>query len=598
MTRIKICGLYRPEDIRYVNEARPDWCGFILHFPKSHRNVTPDQARALRAELAPGIVPVGVFVDQPAEVPAALLRDGTISVAQLHGHEDDAYLAALRELAPGCVIWKTFQVRSAADLRAVHASAADLVLLDNGCGTGETFDWSLAGGVTRPFLLAGGADPGKHTGGCRRPPPLWAGPVQRGGDREEKGSAQDRGGSGRCAEGVSVMSRGRFGIHGGQYIPETLMNAVMELEEAYDRCKDDPAFNRELTELFNEYAGRPSRLYFARRMTEDLGGAKVYLKREDLNHTGAHKINNVLGQALLAQRMGKTRLIAETGAGQHGVATATAAALMGMECVVFMGEEDTRRQALNVYKMRLLGARVVPVTTGTATLKDAVSEAMREWTGRIRDTHYCLGSVMGPHPFPTIVRDFQAVISREIREQLREKEGKLPDAVVACVGGGSNAIGAFYHFIGEPSVRLIGCEAAGRGVDTPETAATIATGRLGIFHGMKSYFCQDQYGQIAPVYSTSAGLDYPGIGPEHAWLHDTGRAEYVPVTDSEAVDAFEYLSRLEGIIPAIESAHAVAYARKLAPTMGKEQILVVTISGRGDKDCVSVARYRGEEISE
>ena len=394
------------------------------------------------------------------------------------------------------------------------------------------------------------------------------------------------------------MSRGRFGIHGGQYIPETLMNAVMELEEAYDRCKDDPAFNRELTELFNEYAGRPSRLYFARRMTEDLGGARVYLKREDLNHTGAHKINNVLGQALLAQRMGKTRLIAETGAGQHGVATATAAALMGMECVVFMGEEDTRRQALNVYKMRLLGARVVPVTTGTATLKDAVSEAMREWTGRIRDTHYCLGSVMGPHPFPTIVRDFQAVISREIREQLREKEGKLPDAVVACVGGGSNAIGAFYHFIGEPSVRLIGCEAAGRGVETPETAATIATGRLGIFHGMKSYFCQDQYGQIAPVYSISAGLDYPGIGPEHAWLHDTGRAEYVPVTDSEAVDAFEYLSRLEGIIPAIESAHAVAYARKLAPTMGKEQILVVTISGRGDKDCVSVARYRGEEISE
>ena len=394
------------------------------------------------------------------------------------------------------------------------------------------------------------------------------------------------------------MSRGRFGIHGGQYIPETLMNAVMELEEAYDRCKDDPAFNRELTELFNEYAGRPSRLYFARRMTEDLGGAKVYLKREDLNHTGAHKINNVLGQALLAQRMGKTRLIAETGAGQHGVATATAAALMGMECVVVMGAEDTRRQALNVYKMRLRGARVVPVTTGTATLKDAVSEAMREWTGRIRDTHYCLGSVMGPHPFPTIVRDFQAVISREIREQLREKEGKLPDAVVACVGGGSNAIGAFYHFIGEPSVRLIGCEAAGRGVDTPETAATIATGRLGIFHGMKSYFCQDQYGQIAPVYSISAGLDYPGIGPEHAWLHDTGRAEYVPVTDSEAVDAFEYLSRLEGIIPAIESAHAVAYARKLAPTMGKEQILVVTISGRGDKDCVSVARYRGEEISE
>ena len=392
--------------------------------------------------------------------------------------------------------------------------------------------------------------------------------------------------------------KGRFGVHGGQYIPETLMNAVIELEAAYDHYKNDEAFNRELTELFNEYAGRPSRLYFAKKMTEDLGGAKIYLKREDLNHTGAHKINNVLGQALLAKRMGKTRLIAETGAGQHGVATATAAALMGMECVVFMGEEDTVRQALNVYRMRLLGAEVVPVKTGTATLKDAVSEAMREWTSRIEDTHYCLGSVMGPHPFPTIVRDFQAVISREIRAQLLEKEGRLPDTVLACVGGGSNAIGSFYHFIGDEQVRLIGCEAAGRGADTPETAATIATGKLGIFHGMKSYFCQDQYGQIAPVYSISAGLDYPGIGPEHAWLHDTGRAEYVPVTDSEAVDAFEYLSRLEGIIPAIESAHAVAYARKLAPTMGKEQILVVTISGRGDKDCVSVARYRGEEISE
>ena len=394
------------------------------------------------------------------------------------------------------------------------------------------------------------------------------------------------------------MSKGRFGVHGGQYIPETLMNAIMELEEAYNHYKDDPEFQAELTELFNEYAGRPSRLYYARRMTEDLGGAKIYLKREDLNHTGAHKINNVLGQALLARKMGKKRLIAETGAGQHGVATATAAALFGMECVVFMGEEDTRRQALNVYKMRLLGAEVVPVTTGTATLKDACSAAFREWTSRIADTHYCLGSVMGPHPFPTMVRDFQAVISREIKAQLQEREGKLPDAVIACVGGGSNAIGAFYHFIEDPSVRLIGCEAAGRGVDTPDTAATIATGRLGIFHGMKSYFCQDQYGQIAPVYSISAGLDYPGIGPEHAWLHDTGRAEYVPVTDEEAVCAFEYLSRTEGIIPAIESAHAVAYAMKLAPAMGREQIIVVNISGRGDKDCVSVARYRGEELSE
>lgn len=394
------------------------------------------------------------------------------------------------------------------------------------------------------------------------------------------------------------MSKGRFGIHGGQYIPETLMNAVNELEEAYNHCKDDPEFQAELTELLNEYAGRPSRLYYARRMTEDLGGAKIYLKREDLNHTGAHKINNVLGQALLARKMGKTRLIAETGAGQHGVATATAAALFGMECVVFMGEEDTRRQALNVYKMRLLGATVVPVTSGTATLKDACSAAFREWTTRISDTHYCLGSVMGPHPFPAMVRDFQAVISREIKAQMLEKEGRLPDAVLACVGGGSNAIGAFYHFIEDPSVRLIGCEAAGRGVDTPDTAATIATGKLGIFHGMKSYFCQDEFGQIAPVYSISAGLDYPGIGPEHAMLHDTGRAEYVAVTDEEAVSAFEYLSRTEGIIPAIESAHAVAHAVKLVPDMGKDKIIVINISGRGDKDCAAIARYRGEEISE
>ena len=333
-------------------------------------------------------------------------------------------------------------------------------------------------------------------------------------------------------------------------------------------------------------------------MTKALGGAKIYLKREDLNHTGAHKINNVLGQALLAKKMGKTRLIAETGAGQHGVATATAAALLGMECVVFMGEEDTIRQALNVYRMRLLGAEVIPVRTGTATLKDAVRAAMREWTSRISDTHYCLGSVMGPHPFPTIVRDFQAVISKEINEQILEKEGKLPDAVVACVGGGSNAIGSFYHFIDDKEVRLIGCEAAGRGIDTRETAATVNTGTLGIFHGMKSYFCQDEYGQIAPVYSISAGLDYPGIGPEHAHLHDLGRAEYVPVTDDEAVDAFEYLAKTEGIIPAIESAHAVAYAMILAPEMKTDQILVITVSGRGDKDCAAIARYRGEDIYE
>ena len=393
-------------------------------------------------------------------------------------------------------------------------------------------------------------------------------------------------------------SKGRFGIHGGQYIPETLMNAVNELEEAYNHYKNDDQFNSELTALLDEYAGRPSRLYYASSMTKDLGGAKIYLKREDLNHTGSHKINNVLGQALLAKKMGKTRLIAETGAGQHGVATATAAALLGMECVVFMGKLDTERQALNVYRMKLLGASVVPVTTGTATLKDAVSEAMREWTSRISDTHYCLGSCMGPHPFPTIVRDFQSVISRESRAQILKAEGRLPDYILACCGGGSNAIGSFYHYIEDKDVKLVGCEAAGRGIDTFETAATINTGREGIFHGMKSYFCQDEFGQIAPVYSISAGLDYPGIGPEHAMLHDTGRASYVAVTDDEAVNAFECLSRIEGIIPAIESAHAVAYAMKLAPALDSDKIIIITISGRGDKDCAAIARYRGEDINE
>ena len=392
--------------------------------------------------------------------------------------------------------------------------------------------------------------------------------------------------------------KGRYGIHGGQYMPETLMNAVIELEEAYNHYKADSGFNEELADLYHNYAGRPSNLYFAQRMTDDLGGAKVYLKREDLNHTGAHKVNNCLGQVLLAKKMGKTRVIAETGAGQHGVATATVAALFGMECEIFMGAKDMERQALNVYRMRLLGAKVHPVESGTATLKDAVSDTLREWTNRIADTHYVLGSVMGPHPFPMIVRDFQAVISREAREQILEAEGRLPNAALACVGGGSNAIGSFYHFIDDEEVRLIGCEAAGRGVNTAETAATIATGKLGIFHGMKSYFCQDEYGQIAPVYSISAGLDYPGVGPEHASLHDSKRAEYVAVTDEEAVEAFEYLSRTEGIIPAIESAHAVAYARKLVPAMDKNQIVIVTISGRGDKDVAAIARYRGEDLHE
>ncbi|NLP15253.1 MAG: tryptophan synthase subunit beta [Clostridium sp.] len=394
------------------------------------------------------------------------------------------------------------------------------------------------------------------------------------------------------------MSKGRFGVHGGQYIPETLMNAVIELEEAYNHFKNDPEFVAELNELLENYAGRPSLLYYAGKMTKDLGGAKIYLKREDLNHTGSHKINNVLGQVLLAKRMGKTRVIAETGAGQHGVATATAAALLGLKCEIFMGKEDTERQALNVFRMRLLGAEVHAVTTGTQTLKDAVNETMREWTRRVHDTHYVLGSVMGPHPFPTIVRDFQSVIGREVKSQILKKEGRLPDVVLACVGGGSNAMGAFYDFIDDPGVRLIGCEAAGYGVDTDKNAATIANGKLGIFHGMKSYFCQDEYGQIAPVYSISAGLDYPGIGPEHANLKDTGRAEYVPVTDEEAVKAFEYLSQVEGIIPAVESAHAVAYAIKLAPTMGKDKILVICLSGRGDKDVAAIARYKGEQIYE
>lgn len=394
------------------------------------------------------------------------------------------------------------------------------------------------------------------------------------------------------------MSKGKFGIHGGQFVPETLMNAVNEFEEAYNKYKNDPEFLEELDFLMREYAGRPSRLYYAEKMTKDLGGAKIYLKREDLNHTGSHKLNNCLGQCLLAKKMGKTRVIAETGAGQHGVATATVAALLGLECEIFMGKEDTIRQALNVYRMKLLGAKVNAVETGTMTLKDAVNEAMREWSNRVCDTHYVLGSVMGPYPFPTVVRDFQSVIGREIKSQLMEKEGRLPDVVMACVGGGSNAMGAFYEFIKDESVALIGCEAAGLGVDNPKNAATMANGTLGIFHGMKSYFCQDKYGQIAPVYSISAGLDYPGIGPEHANLADKGRANYVPVTDEEAVSAFEYLSKTEGIIPAIESSHAVAHCIKIAPTMGRDKIIVVNLSGRGDKDVAAIARYRGEKIYE
>ncbi len=596
--KIKICGMRREEDIRYVNRYKPDYVGFI--FVKGRRRyIEPELAGQLKKMLDPNIQAVGVFIDEEPEIIAGLLEQGIIDAAQLHGQEEDAYIERLRELTDKPII-KAFQIRSQENLAAAEDSKADMILLDSGTGSGKTFDWSLLKQVKRPYFLAGGITPDNaaHAVESLRPFGLdLSSGVETDGYKDEK-KIETLIRRVRVKEDIMAQSKGRFGEHGGQYIPETLMNAVIELEEAYDHYKNDPEFNRELTELLNEYAGRPSRLYYAEKMTKDLGGAKIYLKREDLNHTGAHKINNVLGQALLAKKMGKTRLIAETGAGQHGVATATAAALLGMECVVFMGKEDMERQALNVYKMRLMGSDVVPVTTGTGTLKDAVSQAMREWTNRIADTHYCLGSVMGPHPFPTIVRDFQAVISKEIKEQMLEKEGRLPDVVMACVGGGSNAIGTFYNFIEDEEVALIGCEAAGRGVDTFETAATIATGKMGIFHGMKSYFCQDEYGQIAPVYSISAGLDYPGIGPEHAWLNDIGRAQYVPVTDEEAVNAFEYLSRTEGIIPAIESSHAIAHALKIAPTMSKDKIIVITVSGRGDKDCAAIARYRGEDIQE
>lgn len=603
MTKTKICGLKSMDDISYVNELKPEYAGFVFLKGRA-RYVTPIQAAEMQRSLDPSITPVGVFVNEPISQIASLFQNGIIRIAQLHGNENEAYVQELKNLCH-CPVIKAFIIRTKEDVEKALAFSCDYLLLDSGMGTGKTFDWTLIQQIKKPFFLAGGLNPENVAEAIGLTHP-YAVDVSSGVETDGKKDyskiknflhAVHKNEIERN-ETIMSQSKGRFGVHGGQYIPETLMNAVIELEEAYDHYKDDPKFNRELTTLFNEYAGRPSRLYYAEKLTNDLGGAKIYLKREDLNHTGSHKINNVLGQALLAKKMGKTRLIAETGAGQHGVATATAAALLGMECVVFMGEEDTKRQALNVYRMRLLGSEVIPVKTGTATLKDAVSEAMREWTSRIDDTHYCLGSVMGPHPFPTIVRDFQAVISREIKQQIMEKENRLPDIVMACVGGGSNAMGTFYHFIEDKEVRLIGCEAAGRGIDTFETAATINTGRLGIFHGMKSYFCQDQYGQIAPVYSISAGLDYPGIGPEHAWLHDIGRAEYVPVTDEEAVNAFEFLSRMEGIIPAIESAHAVAHAMKLAPTLSKDQIIVITISGRGDKDCAAIARFRGEDIYE
>ena len=597
MTNIKLCGLTREEDIKNANELKPEYVGFVF-YDKSRRSVTKAQAKKLKSLLNPEIKAVGVFVDADTSEVEELFEENIIDVAQLHGNEDENYIKELMD--NNIPVIKTFKANSPEEIIKAEKSSADMIMFDAGNGEGvQIKDLKLLTYIDRPFILAGGLNQENVVDAISITKPYGV-DVSTGIETDKLKDGY------KMKQFVKVVredkqmtgSKGRFGVHGGQYIPETLMNAVIELEEAYNHYKDDPEFNRELTDLLNNYAGRPSLLYYAKKMTEDLGGAKIYLKREDLNHTGSHKINNVLGQALLAKKMGKTRLIAETGAGQHGVATATAAALLGMECVVFMGKEDTERQALNVYRMRLLGAEVIPVTSGTATLKDAVSEAMREWTSRIDDTHYCLGSVMGPHPFPTIVRDFQAIISRESRAQILEAEGKLPDAVIACVGGGSNAIGSFYHYINDEGVRLIGCEAAGRGIDTFETAATVNTGKIGIFHGMKSYFCQDEYGQIAPVYSISAGLDYPGVGPEHAYLHDIGRAEYVPVTDDEAVDAFEYIAKTEGIIAAIESSHAIAYAKKLAPTMKKDQVIIVTVSGRGDKDCAAIARYRGEDIHE
>ncbi|MFI3164234.1 MAG: tryptophan synthase subunit beta [Bacillota bacterium] len=596
MTKIKICGLKREIDVINANELMPEFVGFV--FAKSKRQVPKETVKILKSKLDKNIKAVGVFVNEDIDFIIELADENIIDIIQLHGCETFECIAKIKKLLPETEIIKAINVQSISNVLAWENSQVDYLILDNGAGgTGEKFDWNILSGLenfSKKLIIAGGLNPQNVSEVIKTNP--YGVDVSSG---VETDGFKDKDKMFAFVQNVrKKMKKGRFGVHGGQYLPETLMNTIVELEKAYDKYKDDEEFNRELADLLNEYAGRPSRLYFAKRMTEDLGGAKIYLKREDLNHTGAHKINNVLGQVLLATKMGKTRVIAETGAGQHGVATATAAALMGLKCEIFMGKEDTERQALNVYRMKLLGAKVHEVTAGTATLKDAVSETMREWTKRMEDTHYVLGSVMGPHPFPTMVRDFQAVISKEIKEQILEKEGKLPDAVLACVGGGSNAIGTFYNFIEDKSVRLIGCEAAGRGVSTAETAATIAVGKLGIFHGMKSYFCQDEYGQIAPVYSISAGLDYPGIGPEHADLYDTGRGEYVSITDEEAVCAFEYLSKMEGIIPAIESAHAVAHAMKIAGEMRKDQIIVITISGRGDKDCAQIARYRGEDIHE
>ena len=600
---VKICGITRSDELPVLNQTLPELVGFVFD-RSSRRYVELSTAVALRGQLDRRIITVGVFVNAPITQIVRAIRCGAISVVQLHGCEDSAYIVALRQAIGLTPIIKASSLTQKPDLPTATDQQTilyDYALYDNGRpGSGVSFDWSLLKQLDQqvdlpPFFLAGGLTP--TTAGQTRYLGAYGVDVSSGVETDQVKDPEKIRDFVNAVRG-SMDQAGRFGIHGGQYIPETLMNEIHALEDAYIKLSGDPSFVTELDQLLSQYTGRPSRLYFAKRMTTDLGGAKVYLKREDLNHTGSHKINNVLGQCLLAKTMGKTRVIAETGAGQHGVATATAAALLGLECEIFMGEQDTKRQALNVFRMELLGAKVHPVTSGTQTLKDAVSETMREWTRRVDDTHYVLGSVMGPHPFPMMVRNFQAVIGQEARAQILDVEGKLPAAILACVGGGSNAIGIFYPFINDASVALIGCEAAGVGVDTPRTAATIATGSLGIFHGMKSYFCQDENGQIAPVYSVSAGLDYPGIGPEHAWLHDSGRAKYVPVTDDEAVDGFEYLARIEGIICAIESAHAIAHARQIVPEMSPDDSIIICLSGRGDKDVAAIARYRGREIVE
>jgi len=594
MTKIKICGLSRPQDVEYANQLMPDFVGFV--FAASKRQIDFATAKHLKALLDPRILVVGVFVN--AKIQDICGLSGVIDLVQLHGDEDEEYVTQLKAVCEMPVI-KVFRV---GEVFETEGSSADFLLFDAASknsygGTGKSFDWKKIG-ETREYFLAGGISTENAKLAIETLHPYCL-DVSSGVETDGKKDFEKMK---KIIEIVrkagSQMKKGRFGEFGGQYIPETLMNAVLEVEEKYEFYKNDPAFVQEMDTLLKEYAGRPSLLYFAEKMTADLGGAKIYLKREDLNHTGSHKINNVLGQALLAKKMGKKRLIAETGAGQHGVATATAAALMGMECDIFMGREDTERQALNVFRMELLGARVHSVTSGTQTLKDAVNEAFRAWTMRIDDTFYVLGSVMGPHPYPTIVRDFQKVIGEEVKTQLQEKEGRLPDMLIACVGGGSNAMGLFYEFIDDKSVELVGVEAAGLGVDTEKHAATIAKGRPGIFHGMKSLFLQNEGGQIAPVHSISAGLDYPGIGPEHAQLNAISRARYESATDDEAVRAFEYLSRTEGIIPAIESAHALAYCMKVAPTLGKDKIIVVNLSGRGDKDVAAIARYKGVNINE